>query len=85
MAERHVTRSCKDADGDITALCCPADFWSPRTKAGTIHDMETGIHKHYVTGTRGRVFAHFVTAPTAKYLRTSPNPLSRNNLDDLPD
>ena len=47
MAERHVTRSRKDADGDITALCNPDQYWSSRTKAGAIQDIETGTHRYY--------------------------------------
>lgn len=85
MAERHVTRSRKDADGDITALCNPGHYWSPRAKAGVIQDIETGFHRYYVTGTSGRVYVHVVTGPNGKYLRTAPDPLSSNNLDDLPD
>ena len=84
MAERHVTRSRKDADGDITALCNPGQYWSPRTKAGAIQDIEAGTHRYYVTGTSVLVYIHVVTGPNGKYLRTSPDPLSSNNLDDLP-
>ncbi len=29
MAERKVTQSYKDKDGDITALCIPSATWSP--------------------------------------------------------
>ena len=34
MAERHVTRSRKDADGDITALCNPASTGLPELRPG---------------------------------------------------
>ena len=70
MAERHMTRSRKDADGDITALCNPGQYWSPRPKAGMIQDLETGTHRYYVTGTSGRIYIYVVTKPNWKHLRT---------------
>ena len=83
MAARHVTRSRKDAtDGDITALCNPGHYWSPRAKAGVIQDIETGSHRHYVIG---GCTVRVVTGPNGKYLRTDLDPLSSNNLDNLPD
>ena len=85
MAERRVTRSRKDADGDITALCNPQQYWSPRTKAGAIQDIESGTHRYYVTGGGGRAYIHVVKGPNGKYLRTNPDAVSGNNLDDLPD
>ena len=54
MAERYVTRSRKDADGDIMALCNIGQYWSPRSKAGMIPHIETGTHRYYVTGTSER-------------------------------
>jgi len=30
MADRQVTQSRKDSDGDILALCNPGEYWSPR-------------------------------------------------------
>ena len=85
MAERQVTRSRKDSDGDITALCNPAQLWSPRSKAGAISDIETGAHRYYVGGYGGRVYVSVVNGPNGKYLRTTADPYSSNNLDNLPD
>ena len=36
MAQGQVTRTQKDRDGDITALCNGATTWSSRTKADAI-------------------------------------------------
>ena len=85
MAERQVTRSRKDADGDITALCNPGRSWSPRSKAWAIHDIEMGTHQYYVNGYAGRVYVRVVNGPNGKYLRTTADPPSSNNLDNLPD
>ena len=85
MADREVTQSRKDVDGDILALCNPAAPWSPRGKDDAINDIEDGLHAYFVN-VRGveRVDIHVVRGPTGKYLRTDPDRTSDNNLDDLP-
>lgn len=85
MADRRVTRSRKDGDGDITALCNSGEHWSPRLKAGAITDIETGTHSYHVLAGGRRVGIHVVNGPSGKYLRTDPDATSSNNLDDLPD
>lgn len=86
MSRRQVTRSAKDRDGDILALCKPGEFWSPRQKRDAIRDIETGAHRYYVDWSDGkRTEIHVVQGPTGKYLRTDRDNTSRNNLDDLPD
>jgi len=85
MARRRVTRSGKDEDGDIVALCNPGEFWSPRMKRDAIGDIESGAHSYYVAMEGVRVGIHVVEGPTGKYLRTDPDQTERNNLDDLPD
>ncbi len=86
MAERKVTQSRKDKDGDITALCNPLAAWSPRAKAGAITDIESKTHRYYVQrpGT-SPTYVHVVDGPTGKYLRTNPDDQQGNNLDSLPD
>ena len=86
MSRRQVTRSAKDRDGDILALCKPGEFWSPRAKRGAIDDIESGLHTYFVDVPRvGPVDIHVVQGRNGKYLRTDPDRTSRNNLDDLPD
>lgn len=86
MADRRVTRSRKDSDGDILALCDPGQSWSPRQKDGAIKDIENHVHRYYVyIGGAGRVYIRVVQGPNGKYLRTDSDQTSRNNLDDLPD
>ncbi len=87
MADRHVTQSRKDQDGDITALCKPGEQWSPRAKADAIRDIDNRIHSYYVTGAggSGRVHIEVVNGPTGKYLRTKADSTGHNNLDELPD
>lgn len=87
MADRLVTASGKNSDGDITALCQAGAWWSPRRKPDAISDIEGGIHRYYVRleGYR-EVDIHVVKHPRyGKYLRTDPDKTSKNNLDDLPD
>lgn len=86
MAKRYVRQTGKDKDGDITRLCNSGQFWSPRSKADAIQDIESGTHEYWVNWanypeTRIRV----VTGTRGKYLRTDRDETSKNNLDDLPD
>lgn len=85
MADRKVTHTGKDSDGDITKLCNQA-VWGNATKAAAIQHIESGTHSYYVQqpGT-ARADIHVVNGPTGKYLRSDPDPNSNNNLDNLPD
>lgn len=85
MARRAVRNTGKDRDGDITKLCNPGDYWSPRKKADAIFDIENGLHTYYVPWQSGSTDIHVVNGPNGKYLRTDRDNTSRNNLDDLPD
>lgn len=88
MADRRVTQSRKDKDGDITALCNP-DFsgsWSPRFKDDAIADIENGDHTYYVLqGDETRAEIQVINdQKKGKYLRTHPDQVVDNNLDELP-
>lgn len=85
MPRRAVTQSGKDRHGDITSLCNPGQFWSPRRKADAIADIEKGEHSYYVPWPEGPTEIRVVHGPTGKYLRTDRDQTTRNNLDDLPD
>ncbi|MBW3662729.1 MAG: DUF3892 domain-containing protein [Actinobacteria bacterium] len=86
MADRRVTQTKKDKDGDILALCNPDQYWSPRSKASAIADIDDGDHTYYVQqpGT-DRTDIHVVDDGDGPYLRTDPDGDARNNLDNLPD
>lgn len=85
MADRAVRQTRKDRDGDILALCNPGNYWSPRSKANAVNDIESGIHTYYVPWTNGRTEIRVVNGSNGKYLRTDRDNTTRNNLDDLPD
>ncbi len=86
MADRQVTHSRKDSDGDITAICNPGQPWSPRYKRDAINDIETRLHTYFVSSASARrVDIIVVNGPTGKYLRTTADTTEHNNLDDLPD
>ncbi|MEV7608514.1 DUF3892 domain-containing protein [Microbacterium sp. NPDC089320] len=85
MAERRVTHSRKNRDGDITAIGTPIQYWSPRAKADAISDIELRIHTYYVQWPEKRTEIRVVSGATGKYLRTDRDNTTRNNLDDLPD
>ncbi|MCA1712796.1 MAG: DUF3892 domain-containing protein [Actinobacteria bacterium] len=75
----------KNTRGDITSVCDDGTAWSPRTAAGVIQDVESGLHTYYVPWTTGRTEIRVVQGATGKYLRTDRDATTRNNLDDLPD
>lgn len=85
MSRRKVTRTSKDRDGDILALCNPAEYWLQTPKATAIREIETGTHSYY-TEAAGKVADVYVKAgPRGKYLTTSADGRGSNNLDLLPD
>jgi hypothetical protein len=85
MADRYVSRTGKDRDGDITSLCNPQEAWSPRAKAGAISDIELRIHTYYTMVNNRRANIIVVNGPSGKHLRTDQDTTTHNNLDDLPD
>ena len=85
MAERRVTHTQKDSDGDITALCYPGEAWSPRNKEDAIEDIDSDLFTYYVRTASGRSDIQVVDDPDGKYLRTDLDGAADNNLDELPD
>ena len=85
MADRQVTQSKKDEDGDILALCNPDQVWSPKSKRDAIHDIVNRVHSYYVRDFSGRVNIIVVNGTTGKFLRTEKDTTKGNNLDELPD
>ncbi|MGS2743587.1 DUF3892 domain-containing protein [Halomonas sp. LS-001] len=86
MADRRVTATGKNSDKDITKLCNSPEWWSPRSKADAISDIELNIHTYYVTDGGGRrADIHVAGSGASKYLRTNADSSSSNNLDNLPD
>ena len=85
MSKRYVSRTGKDQYGDITKLCQPGAYWSPRTKQSAITDIESGLYQYCVKWTDKETAIRVVNGPTGKYLRTDRDSTTRNNLDDLPD
>ncbi len=86
MTDRQVTKTRKDEEGDILALCNDATFWSPRDKEDAIIDIESRLYRYFVTWPDGKeTDIHVVEGPTGKYLRTDRDDTSKNNLDELPD
>ena len=82
MANRRVTATGKDRDGDITKLCGP---WGKVSKAQAIDDIENGDHSYYVEQGTTRTPIQVVTGVINRYLRADAERSSVNNLDNLPD
>lgn len=84
MADRRVTATGKDSDGDITSLCNPGEWWSSVSKSHAIKDIESKTHRYYVRTGSGEADVNVVKGSSGKYLRTDPES-AVDNLDDLPD
>jgi len=86
MSERTVTQTRKDSNRNITHLCKPGENWSPKKSSDVIYDIECKIHRYYVPKkSGGRTEIHVVNGSNGKHLRTNPDDIERNNLDELPD
>jgi hypothetical protein len=87
MANRIVTHTGKDRDGDITALCNLGESWSPRLKADAVADIDNRVHRYsaQAPGTQPARIETYRGADGTKHLRTVADSDSRNNLDNLPD
>lgn len=84
MAKR-VTRTEKDGDGDIMALC---GAWGRTPKVTAIReiDAQSQPSPYYVQDDYSRrADVLVVDGPTGKYLRSDPNSSCTDNLDNLPD
>lgn len=84
-SERSVTGTIKDSDGDIVALCNPAEPWSPRPVADVIADIESGTYAYVAVASGIATEIQVVEGPSGKYLRTRADATPANNLDSLPD
>lgn len=85
MADRRVTSTGKDRDGDITKLCNTGQHWSPIYKNDAIQHIDNNRHTYHVRDSYGRSDIHVVNGQHGKFLRTDPNGKCRDNLDELPD
>ncbi|MCY4011142.1 MAG: DUF3892 domain-containing protein [Gammaproteobacteria bacterium] len=85
MADRRVTQTGKDDDGDITRLCNPGEDWSPRSKAGAILDIEDKTHSYHVEEAGYKSTIYVVEVGGVKHLKTYADETSKNNLDNLED
>ena len=81
---RRVRQTGKSSSGDITKLCSPGQPWSPRSLADAVLDIESGAHGYYVDEQAPAVEVSVVQDEEGKHLTTTSNPLSRNNLSNLP-
>lgn len=87
MADRQITATRRDEDGDITHLCNEGASWSPVTKADAIEDIEADppLHRSLVKSGNDEVDIIVVHRGSGVYLRTEPDLSKADNLDNLPD
>jgi hypothetical protein len=83
MADRRVTCTGKESNGNITSL---GGAWGSVTTATAIREIELGLNTYYVQDSLGRrADVHVVNGAYGKFLRTDPNSTCSDNLDSLPD
>lgn len=86
MADREITSTIKNKNGDIAGLCNSSELWSPKLKSMAIYEIEDHIHRYYIIIGNEIVYIHVVNDPfKGKYLRTDPDKTTKNNLLELPD
>ncbi len=85
MIERKVTKSRKDSNRNITAICNPGEWWSPKTSIDAIKEIEEKLYSYHVILSGEKVDIKVIRGETGKYLRTDPDKTTKNNLDELPD
>lgn len=84
MASRRVDCTCKDDDGNI--VCLGGPDYGQVDKDTAIADIESDTHHYWVAGVNNApVAVHVVPGHQPPYLRTDPDGIASNNLDDLPD
>jgi restriction endonuclease S subunit len=84
MIERKITNTIKDERGKIVALANPVEWWSPRTTAEVINDIEEIFYEYYLILDGQKVLLKVMNGTGEKRLRTDPNLTLRNRLIDLP-
>ena len=82
MADRRVTKTGKSGGGNITALC---GAWGRRNSNDAIKDIDDNVHTYYVQQPGTSRADVIVVNDTPRYLRSTPDTTSLNNLDKLPD
>jgi len=86
MAQRKITGTKKDNDGDILALCNSGEYWSPVSKEQAIREIDGGVNTYYtyIDGKNAEIIV--VKNPNGgKFLRTNKDSSTKNNLAELPD
>jgi len=86
MADRQVTHSHKDKDGDIIGLCWKSgsDLKYVSTADAISHIVE-GTYKYFVSESAPAVWVLARPAANPTYLTTEADDNSDNNLDNLDD
>ena len=85
MVSRKVTKTRKDDDGDILALCNDNAIWSPKMKKDAIREIDIGDYRYYVIVDGKEVDIHVFKKGNKEHLRTNRDETKKNNLDELPD
>lgn len=84
QTKRRITKTRKDANGNITELGS-TEAWSPRTVAQVVSDISVLGYVYFVNEAGYETVVQIVDGLNGrKFLRTTADKSSKNNLDNLP-
>ena len=86
MADRIVTHTFRNTEGDIVAIGNPEDSWQQRHKEWAISDIVAGRHRYFVQGSGGSLRpVDVISHASGPYLRARADSDTDNNLDNMPE
>ena len=84
VGNRYVSRTGKDEANEITLLCSPGAYWSPKTRQAAIRQIEAGSHRYWISQEGVTVLIEVAEGPRGKILHAKGRTGSVNGLRDLP-
>lgn len=86
IENRKVTKTIKNQNGDIVALCNESELWSPKLKSVVIPEIELNINRYYIIIDHKEIDIHiFKNSSENKMLLATIPDSNENILFSLPD
>ena len=86
IENRKVTKTIKNQNSDIVALCNDSELWSPKLKSIAIPEIELNINRYYVVYNKNDIDIQVVKDNSGeKTLVSNPSDCESNLLFSLPD
>ena len=86
IENRKVTKTIKNQNGDIVALCNDSELWSPKLKSIAIPEIELNINRYYIVYNNKEIDIQVVKDYSGeKILVSNSSDCESNILFSLPD